>query len=98
MNSNPEEVLKLAKKYYKKEIQYSDRKNKKYKIENDEGKFIHFGDKRYEDFTKHKDEKRRSSYLARASKIKGDWINDKYSPNMLSIILLWNGYEYLNNV
>ena len=33
-------------------------------------KKIGFGDKNYEDFTQHKDEKRRKSYLARAKGIK----------------------------
>ena len=42
-----------------------------------------------EDYTKHKDEKRRKSYLARAKGIKGDWKNNKYSANNLSIHLLW---------
>ena len=36
---------------------------------NGKPKLIHFGDKRYEDFTQHKDEKRRASYLARAKGI-----------------------------
>ena len=54
-------------------------------------KFIHFGQLGYDDFTKHKDEQRRQAYLARANKIKGNWIQDKYSPNNLSIKLLWNG-------
>jgi hypothetical protein len=54
-------------------------------------KVVHFGAFGMEDYTKHQDEKRRSNYLARATKIKGDWKNDKYSPNNLSIHLLWNG-------
>jgi len=44
----------------------------------------------YEDYTKHKDETRRLNYLLRASNIKGNWINNPYSPNFLSINLLWN--------
>jgi hypothetical protein len=96
INSNPQIVLKQAKKYYGKGIYLSERKHKKYAIEND-GKFIHFGDKRFEDFTKHNDEKRRLNYLKRASNIKGDWMHNKYSPNMLSIILLWDGYDYLKD-
>ena len=43
----------------------------------------------YEDYTKHKDDDRRQRYLARATKIKGDWKEDKYSPNNLSIHILW---------
>lgn len=43
----------------------------------------------YEDYTKHNDPERRLRYLARATKIKGDWKNNPYSPNNLSIRLLW---------
>ena len=40
---------------YKKNVEPSTRKNKKYMIMNDDHKYIHFGDNRYEDFTKHQD-------------------------------------------
>jgi hypothetical protein len=93
--SDPNIVLRLARKYYNKDVYLSTRKNKKYMIETDEGKFIHFGDIRYEDFTYHKDIDRQKKYLSRASNIKGDWVNDVFSPNMLSIILLWDGMNYL---
>lgn len=53
------------------------------------GKLVHFGQMGYEDFTKHKDKKRRASYLRRASKIKGDWKADKFSPNNLAMNILW---------
>jgi hypothetical protein len=33
---------------------------------------------------------RKNSYLSRACSIKGDWRYSKYSPNNLSIHLLWN--------
>ena len=33
----------------------------------------------------------RKAYLARATKIKGDWKKDKYSPNTLAIRILWDG-------
>lgn len=39
-------------------------KNKK-KVVCVNNKLIHFGDKRYEDFTQHKDEKRRENFRAR---------------------------------
>jgi hypothetical protein len=42
-----------------------------------------------EDFTMRKNAKRREYYLARASYIKGDWKKNKFSPNSLSIALLW---------
>ena len=52
-------------------------------------KWINFGQLGYEDFTKHKDNERRDRYLKRATHIKGNWKNDKYSPNNLSIHILW---------
>jgi hypothetical protein len=44
---------------------------------------------RYEDFTKHKDNERRMRYLKRAMNIKGNWRNNNFSSNMLSVVLLW---------
>ncbi len=41
-------------------------------------------------FTKHQDLNRLKNYLSRATKIKGNWRKDKYSPNNLAINLLWN--------
>ena len=78
-----------AKRLYNKEVFVSTRKNKKYMIMNDDNTFIHFGQLGYEDFTKHKDKQRQELYLKRASKIKGDWKTNIYSPNTLSIVLLW---------
>jgi hypothetical protein len=34
---------------------------------------------------------KRKQYLARATKIKGDWAKDRYSPNSLAINILWDG-------
>ena len=48
---------------------------------NPENKYVHFGDSRYEDFTQHKDKDRQQKYLNRSSKIKGNWKDNKYSPN-----------------
>jgi uncharacterized membrane protein YvbJ len=69
-------------------LELSEKKDKKYKVIVD-GKTVHFGST-MEDYTKHKDESRRKSYLARAKGIKGDWKSNKYSPNNLAINLLWN--------
>jgi hypothetical protein len=69
------------------EIKPSTRKDKKYMITVD-GKTVHFGGN-YEDFTKHKDKDRQARYLKRATNIKGDWKQNKYSPNNLAINLLW---------
>lgn len=72
------------------DIQPSTRKYKKYMIFNPETeKYIHFGDNRYEDFTQHRDKDRQRLYLARATNIRGNWKSDKYSPNNLSINILW---------
>ena len=96
--SDPELVLKQLKKYYGDEVDLylSTSKNKKYMVFNEQGKKIHFGSIIHEDHTKHKDKKRRLNYLKRASNIKGNWRQNPFSPNMLSIILLWDGYDYLH--
>jgi hypothetical protein len=69
-------------------LELSEKKDKKYKVIVD-NKTVHFGST-MPDYTKHKDESRRKSYLARAKGIKGDWKDQKYSRNNLSIHLLWN--------
>ena len=96
--SNPKMVLKQLKKYYGDEVDLylSTSENKKYMVFNEQGKKIHFGSIIHEDYTKHKDKKRRKNYLKRASNIKGNWRQNQFSPNMLSIILLWDGYDYLH--
>ena len=88
--SDIKKVNRLSKLIYKKSVEPSTRKNKKYMILNDNKKYVHFGDSRYEDYTKHQDKERLKRYLDRATKIKGDWKKDKYSPNNLAINLLWN--------
>ena len=88
--SDIKKVNKLSKMIYEKTVEPSTRKNKKYMIMNDKNKLVHFGDLRYEDYTKHHDEDRLNRYLSRATKIKGNWRRDKYSPNNLAINLLWN--------
>ena len=93
--SDIKKVNKLSRMIYKKSVEPSTRKNKKYMILNDSNKYIHFGDSRFEDYTKHQDEERRKRYLDRATKIKGNWKKDKYSPNLLSQNLLWDKDNYL---
>ena len=88
--SDIKKVNKLSRMIYKKTVEPSTRKNKKYMIMNDDHKCFHFGDLRYEDYTKHQDKDRLKNYLSRATKIKGNWRKDKYSPNNLAINLLWN--------
>jgi hypothetical protein len=94
--SNPEEVQKKAYKYLGKDadLYLSDKKDKKYMILDPYlKKFIHFGSFGYsksnEDFTYHKDIKRQTAYLNRATNIRGNWLTNKYSPNNLAINILW---------
>ena len=90
--SNPEIAQQKARKYLGKNaiIYRSTRKNKKYMIQDgNSGVWVHFGAIPYEDFTKHKDKKRRSSYISRATGIRGNWRTNPYSPNSLSINILW---------
>ena len=87
--SNPQTVLENINRYYPGlELYISSRKDKKYMIQHN-GTWIHFGQLGYEDFTKHNNMERRERYLKRAMNIKGAWIHDKYSPNWLSVRLLW---------
>lgn len=66
------------------------------KADNKKGyKKIGFGHKDYEDFTQHKDEKRRANYLKRAKGIKDKngnltWKN-KNTPNYWAVHFLWKG-------
>jgi len=89
--SNPTEVYRRARKYLGKtaKIGLSTRKEKKYMVITPDGKIVHFGQMGYEDFTKHKNKTRRKNYLTRATRIKGDWKENKYSANNLAIHLLW---------
>jgi hypothetical protein len=90
--SNPLKVYEKAFKIYGNDvlIKPSTRKNKKYMIYDPiNNKWVHFGQMGYQDFTRHENLIRRDRYLKRATKIKGNWKNNIYSPNFLSIFLLW---------
>jgi len=73
-------------------------KNKKFSVyvmKNGKKTLINFGDSRYQDFTQHKDEKRRDNYLKRAKGIKDKagnltWKN-KNTSNYWSVHYLWAG-------
>ena len=69
-------------------IKKSTNPNKKYDAFINDKK-ISFGASGYSDYTKHKDKSRRKNYLTRSKSIKGNWKTNKYSPNNLSIHLLW---------
>ena len=90
--SNPSIVFKKAKEYLGKDviIRLSDKAAKKYMLLNPEThKWIYFGQMGYQDFTKHNDPVRRSNYLRRTENMKGNWRDNKYSPNNLSRNILW---------
>ena len=65
-----------------------------YVMKDGKKKLIHFGDSNMQDFTQHKDEKRRKNYIARASGIKNKQgkltKDDKNSSNYWSLRYLWN--------
>jgi hypothetical protein len=94
--SDPVEVKRRFEKYRgnaKAEISVSPRDDKKYMVrvaaaDGKRGRIIHIGST-MADFTKHGDEARRKSYLARSGAIKGDWRDDKWSANNLARALLW---------
>lgn len=91
-------TVKIGKYEYEK----SDRKNKKLKVLVD-GKTIHFGDTRYQQFKDktgiwkeldHNDDKRRKNYLTRTANIKNKagklTANDPSSANYHARRILWN--------
>lgn len=90
--SNPREVQKKAFEIYGKDaiVYKSSNPKKKYQmLDQQTGKWVFFGDAKMEDFTKHLDEARQDRYLKRALNIKGKWRQNAFSPNVLSILLLW---------
>ena len=68
-------------------IKKSENKDKKFTAIIDNKKTVHFGDNRYQDFTLHKDDKRKKSYLSRH---KHDYYNDVNYAGFYSTNLLWN--------
>ena len=65
-----------------------------YIMKNSRKKLIHFGDSNMKDFTQHKDEKRRKSYLARSAGIRDKQgnltANNKNTSNYWSRRVLWS--------
>lgn len=87
-------VLKIPKNCLGKELESPFKSNRKFKklqvcIEDKQGniKNIHFGDKRYEDFTIHKDKERRKSFRARH---KCDEAKDKLKAKFWACEELWD--------
>jgi hypothetical protein len=90
--SDPRRAQKMAHKYLGKTAKLYPARNssKKYSIFDPRKKhWVNFGQLGYEDFTRHHDPIRRKNYLTRSRNIKGDWKKNKYSPNNLSIHVLW---------
>ncbi len=90
--TNPIQAQKMAHRYLGKTAKLYPAKNsqKKYRIYDPHTeKWIHFGQIGYEDYTKHKDKRRRKNYLTRTEYMKGNWKTNKYSANNLSRNILW---------
>jgi len=89
--SNPNQVRKMADKYLGKDapVYLSNKPKKKYMVQDPNGKWIHFGQLDYEDFTHHKNLVRRKNYLKRTANMRGKWKDNKYSANNLSREILW---------
>ena len=96
--SNPKLVYERARQLYGNDviIKESTRKDKKYMIlDTTTNKYVHFGSLNHLDYTKYIQydveiaNKHRMNYLTRALKIKGNWKENEYSPNNLSLYLLW---------
>ena len=72
----------------------STNKNKKMMVLTPKGKIIHFGQIGYEDFTQHRDKKRKENYCKRSAGIKdkqGNLTkNNKESANYYSRKFLWS--------
>ena len=91
---NFDELLHNAiNKYGARNLEPSKRKNKKYVVTLQDGQKIHFGDRRYSDYTLHEDEERRERYRKRAREIRNEkgekTYLDRTSPNFWSYNLLW---------
>ena len=96
-----EEYLKTAKAkakaagYDADALTFSDDKKHKLQLTDPKGRVVRFGAVGLGDFilyTLAKDrraDKHRKAYLARATKIEGNWRRNKYSPNNLAIRVLW---------
>ena len=90
--SDPRIAQNMAYKYLGKTAKLYPARNsaKKYSIFDPNNKrWVNFGQIGYQDYTKHRDKKRRQNYLTRSKSIRGDWKRNKFSPNNLSREILW---------
>lgn len=69
-------------------LQKSNKPDKKWMVTNEFRKTIHFGSSKHEDYTIHRDEKRKILYLTRHS-VREDW-TDLSKPGAWSRWILWN--------
>jgi hypothetical protein len=82
-------VLKSLYKFYGNgiELYESSRKDKKFMIQDPNGKWVHFGQKGYEDWHSHKDPVRLERFRKRNKK----WADaEKWTPAHLSWFVLWS--------
>lgn len=91
-NSNIEAVLFNAFDYLGKDgfLYYSPKKNKKFRIYDPIfHKWVDFGNMNEKDFTQHHDELKRQKFLKKITKNKGNWRENPFSPERLTIEILW---------
>ena len=98
---SPDEYLKMAREKAKKKrlnwktLDWSDDKKHKLQITADDGSIVRIGAAGLGDHIYYSlagdatAAEHRKRYLARATKIRGDWKKNKYSPNSLAIAILW---------
>jgi hypothetical protein len=79
-------VQRKANEYDVGKVLPSTKKDKKYMVEDPDGKMIHFGQLGFQDFTYHNNEKKRTAFKNRNHKWK-DF--PKYTPAFLAYHLLW---------
>jgi hypothetical protein len=90
--SNPTQAQKKATQVlgYQARLCVATNPSKKYRVQNPKtGHWTQFGQMGYEDYTRHRDKRRRRNYLTRSAKIRGHWKADPYSANNLSRKILW---------
>lgn len=85
--SSPQKAIKNLQKYYGTDALYiSSRSDKKYMVQDPRGRWIHFGQMGYQDFTKHKDKGRRKLFQQRNH----NWqYAHPFTPAHLSWYILW---------
>ena len=85
-------VLRTLHKVYGEDVDlyFSSKKDKKFMVQDPNGKWVHFGSRFYDDWHSHKDPIRREKYLKRATNIKGNWKDNMFSPNNLALRVLWD--------